>query len=382
MIPLALFLVTAVTGTFGAPVKPTDKTSWPLWAHFSEIFISKDGRVIDRTAGDVTTSEGQAYGLFFALVADDRQAFTRMLAWTRNNLGGGDLTANLPAWKWGAGADGAWGVIDPTPASDADLWLAYTLLEAGRLWCEPTLTEEGNGVLKLVAATEVTEVPELGPMLMPGPASYFVLDEKLWRVNPSYLFLPALRRLAALDPSGPWAGVVTSALRLFREAAVEGLLPDWIAWEPARKAFVPDPVKGGVASFDAIRLVLWAGVLPAADAATRGLQEALSGPLTAWQKTGKVPVRVALTSPPAPTPESGPAGYYAALLPLVELRGDADDVTRLRVLLATRKRNGLYGTPPAYYDQCLALFGEGFVERRYWFSSEGRLEVRWESRCD
>ena len=70
------------------------------------------------------------------------------------------------------------------------------------------------------------------------------------------------------------------------------------------------------------------------------------------------------------------------LLPLVELRGNADDVTRLRVLLATRKRNGLYGNPPAYYDQCLALFGEGYVERRYTFSAEGRLEVKWESRCE
>jgi len=382
VIPLALFLVSAVTGTFGVPATSTEKAQWPLWAHFSETFVSKDGRVIDPTAEGVTTSEGQAYGLFFALVADDRQTFTRMLAWSRNNLANGDLTANLPAWKWGQAADGTWSVIDPTPAADADLWLAYTLLEAGRLWCEPALSQEGYAVLKLVTEIEVTDVPDLGPVLMPGPAAYFVLEQKLWRLNPSYLFLPALQRLAALEPAGPWAGVVASTLRLFREAPVDGLLPDWIAWEPARKAFVPDPVKGSVASFDAIRLVLWAGVLPGADPATRAVQEFLSGPLASWRKTGKVPVRVALSSPPVPTPESGPAGYYAALLPLVERRGDADDVTRLRVLLATRKRNGLYGTPPAYYDQCLALFGEGFVERRYSFSAEGRLEVRWESRCE
>ena len=383
MIALALFLAHSVVGGFGAPATGPDATAWPLWAHFAETFVTKDGRVVDHTASGITTSEGQAYALFFALLADDRQSFSRLLAWTRNNLAAGDLTTNLPAWKWGQASDGSWGVIDPTPASDADLWLAYTLLEAGRLWCEPTYVHEGNALVARIAADEVTDVPELGQMLMPGPSAYFVLDKKVWRLNPSYLFLPALRRLAALAPDGPWAGVVASTVRLFSEAPVLGYLPDWIAFEPAKKTFVPDPVKGGTAGFDAIRLVLWAGLLPAGDSATRTLQATLSGPLADWVKTGRVPVRIDLTkAPPEPTPESGPPGYYAALLPLADRKGTADDVTRLRVLLATRKRNGLYGTPPAYYDQCLALFGEGFVERRYAFSAEGRLEVKWESRCE
>ena len=161
-----------------------------------------------------------------------------------------------------------------------------------------------------------------------------------------------------------------------------GYLPDWIAFEPAKKTFVPDPVRGSSASFDAIRLVLWAGVLPQADPAAKTLQANLSGPLAAWMSTGKVPVRVDLAGTPVAAPESGPPGFYAALLPLVKRRGTPDDMTRLRVLLATRKRNGLYGAPPAYYDQCLALFGEGSAERRYTFSAEGRLDVKWESRCE
>jgi endoglucanase len=382
VIPLALFLACSVTAGFGPAATGPHQTDWPLWSRFSEAFISNDGRVIDRTADEVTTSEGQAYALFFSLLADDRPTFVRLLAWTRSNLAAGDLTQNLPAWKWGRGTDGTWGVIDPTPASDADLWLAYTLLEAGRLWCDPPLTLEGNALLALIAKLEVTDVPELGPTLMPGPSEYFVLDQKTWRLNPSYLFLPALRRLATLDPAGPWAGTVTSALRVLTEAPSSGYLPDWIAWEPASKTFVPDPIKGGVAGFDAIRLVLWAGLVPATDETSKLLDEKLAGPLLAFRKFGKVPVRVTLSDPPVPTPESGPAGYYAALLPLARRHGDADELTRLRVLLATRKRNGLYGAPPAYYDQCLALFGEGHAEQRYAFSNDGRLDVKWESRCD
>ena len=40
-----------------------------------------------------TVSEAQAYGLFFALVANDRPSFEKILKWTENNMAGGDLTA-------------------------------------------------------------------------------------------------------------------------------------------------------------------------------------------------------------------------------------------------------------------------------------------------
>ena len=46
--------------------------------------------VIDPSdARKITTSEGQSYGLFFALAANDRKAFDLLLAWTRDNLARG-----------------------------------------------------------------------------------------------------------------------------------------------------------------------------------------------------------------------------------------------------------------------------------------------------
>lgn len=60
--------------------------------------MSESGRVIDPSdARKITTSEGQSYGLFFALAANDRKAFDLLLAWTRDNLAEGDLTQHLPA---------------------------------------------------------------------------------------------------------------------------------------------------------------------------------------------------------------------------------------------------------------------------------------------
>ena len=74
---------------------------WPLWEAYTQRFIDGQGRVIDRSAGDRTTSEGQAYAMFFALVDDDKAHFGKLLDWTEANLAGGDLTARLPAWSWG-----------------------------------------------------------------------------------------------------------------------------------------------------------------------------------------------------------------------------------------------------------------------------------------
>ena len=76
--------------------------SWPAWEQFKQDYISESGRVIDPSdARKITTSEGQSYALFFALAANDRKAFDLLLAWTRDNLAGGDLATNLPAWLWG-----------------------------------------------------------------------------------------------------------------------------------------------------------------------------------------------------------------------------------------------------------------------------------------
>ncbi|MGJ4748803.1 glycosyl hydrolase family 8, partial [Leptospira sp. SA-E8] len=72
----------------GAALCPAGKAArgaagWSAWEGFRERFMSADGRVIDKSVPQhQTTSEGQAYAMFFALVANDRDAFARLLRWT------------------------------------------------------------------------------------------------------------------------------------------------------------------------------------------------------------------------------------------------------------------------------------------------------------
>lgn len=112
-----------------------ESAAWPAWGSFKNNLINHDGRVIDYSSEtNKTTSEGQAYALFFALVANDRAMFDKLLNRTERNLTANDLSSRLPAWSWGKNDDERWGILDNNSASDADLWIAYTLGEAGRLW--------------------------------------------------------------------------------------------------------------------------------------------------------------------------------------------------------------------------------------------------------
>src|SRR5208282_2573859 len=125
---LLLFTLLILGATGGCKQGP-----WSLWDSYATRFIDAQGRVIDPQGDARTTSEGQAYAMFFALAANDRARFDQVLGWTQANLAQGDLETHLPAWLWGKNKDGEWKTLDLNPASDADTWMSYTLIEAGRL---------------------------------------------------------------------------------------------------------------------------------------------------------------------------------------------------------------------------------------------------------
>ena len=340
--------------------------AWPLWQRYVETFIAGDGRVIDRTAADRSTSERQAYALFFSLVANDRALFQRVLRWTEQNLAQGYLKTTLPAWHWGKRRDGSWGVVDRNPASDADLWLAFDLLEAGRLWSEPRYSALGQRVLANVAARELAQVPGFGTVLLPGPSGF--AHDGGYRVNPSYAPPHLLRRLAQLG--APWDAVQQSSLHMLHLFAQGGAAPDWAFAKGGQLS--QDPVRGRVASYDAIRVPLWVGMMPERDAA---LDRVAEGLFRALDAKGKLPER--LDARTLEGKGDAPPGFYAALIPLAPPA--AREVLTAR--LQTSRKDGLYGSPPAYYDQNLILFAQGFTESRYRFGADGSLSPAWETRC-
>ena len=347
------------------------------WQAYAQRFIQADGRVVEHSAGGRTTSEGQAYGLFFALVAGDRQRFDAILAWTENNLAAGDLTGQLPAWLWGRKSDGGWGVIDANAASDADVWLAYTLLQAGALWGETRYTHLGTLLLAQVRMKEIEDVPGVGPVLLPGPQGFHTTDGGR-RLNPSYLAIPLFRAFATVEPDGLWQSVAQNSVYLIQRASQGGFVPDWFLLQDGGTV-LPDPVTGDVGSYDAIRLYLWAGMLSRRDALSDALLAALGGMRDYLQANTAPPLQVHVQN--GQTAGVAPAGFSAALLPyLTRLNEPTLSDGQLR-RVAAKTGDHLLGTPPLYYDQNLALFARWWMAGRYAFDDSGRLVLDEERKC-
>ena len=362
-------------------------TTWPLWQSYSNRFIDAQGRVFDPQGDQHTTSEGEAYALFFSLVADNRATFDQVLSWTQANLAQGDLSRHLPAWLWGRSSDGQWRVLDTTSAADADAWTAYSLIEAGRLWRFAPYETLGRRMMAEIASSEVADLPGFGPMLMPAAAGF--QHGQNWILNPSYLPLFIFDRFAEVDPAGPWRRIAAGIPPLLEQSARHGYAMDWIEYVPG-DGFYPAPEQtpdhdkktddpGG--SYDAIRVYLWAGMLAPGTPGRKRVLNAIPA-MGAYLALHDIPPEK-VGADGIPVSENGPVGFSAALLPYLHaLRGYSRESAQQMIRMARERdpANHLYGKNLAYYDQNLALFGTGFLDRRFQFGTGGKLHVEWKLR--
>ena len=221
--------------------------------------MQADGRVIDLTFDRKSTSEGQSYGLFFALVANDRARFDTILKWTSDNLAGGRLGERLPAWLWGQRADGGWGVKDENSAADGDLWTRLRAARGGAAVERTGLRRaRPQRLLALVRSKEVAVNGAGVPVLLSGTVG-FRLDKGRMRINPSYLPGFMFRYFAAVDPQGPWQAIWEGYLRMAPQIFSAGVAPDNLVVDAARPRH-PRHRTPPSASYDGIRVYLWAGM--------------------------------------------------------------------------------------------------------------------------
>lgn len=369
----AILLMLAVCG--GCRQEP-----WSLWQSYAARFIDQQGRVID-PSGNRTTSEGQAYAMFFALADNDRPRFVKLLEWTQYNLAQGDFEYHLPASLWGKDIDGSWKALDPNSASGADVWLAYTLFEAGRLWNQPGYAQIARDVLTLIARKEVVDLPGFGPMLLPGPTGFE--HQGAWTLNPSYLPAFLFERLAQEDPDGPWLKIANGIPRLLRESSRKGYAMDWVNYVPG-DGFSPAPefpdaaVAAPEGSNDAIRVYLWAGMLDEKDGARAEILDALPSMSVYLADHDAPPEKI--SDQGIPSGNDGTVGFSAAVMPYLRaIHGSGKALARQSIRINSLKDpgTGMYGKELTYYDQNLALFATGFLDKRFRFGPRGELNVGW-----
>ncbi len=353
------------------------KSSWPFWDHYAERFVRPEGRVIDPDRNDMTTSEGQSYALFFSLVANDKNTFQKMLTWTEENLAKGDLSKTLPAWSWGKNGSNQWGVLDANSASDSDLWIAYSLIQAGTLWKRADYSAKGKSLLLRIAQEEVAEVPRVGSVLLPGKNGF--QNSGKWTLNPSYFPLPLLWSASTVDPHGPWKQMASSLPDWLGQISRSGFAMNWVQCDatschPASDVGETSSPHG---SYDAIRVYLWAGI---ADKDTRGNAKILKTfqPMLSYVKAHSLPPEsVAANGEVLSAP--GPVSFAAALIPFAFSSGEYAVANKLQqsVTQAISGTTELLGSPARYYDQNLALFALGWEQRYFRFAPDGTLRVPW-----
>ena len=381
-------LLVAVSSLIFCVAAGCKEKPWTLWNSYSARFVDAQGRVFDPRGDQHTTSEGQAYALFFALVDNDRTCFDRVLNWTQANLAQGDLHAHLPAWLWGKDKDGQWKTLDPNSASDADTWIAYTLLEAGRLWQYQPYTNLGRAMMGLIAKSEVSNLPGFGPMLLPGASGF--QHGKAWTLNPSYLPVFLFTRLAEVDPSGPWGQIALGIPTLIAQSSRHGFAMDWVDYYPGDGFYpVAKPTAAGQkvnaqngpgGSYDAIRVYLWAGMMPK-DPARAAILNAIPE-MSVYLANHDAPPEM-VDEDGVPKAQDGPIGFSAAVLPYLRAYGDDSREVGQQLVRMNAQRNsssGLSEKNLAYYDQNLALFATGFLSGRFRFGPQGKLKVEWKRR--
>ena len=330
-------------------------------------FIDEQGRVIDHSDERlISTSEGQSYAMLFALVANDAARFAKLLEWTENNLAQGDLTTHLPAWLWGRTSDGQWQVLDDNSASDADVILAYALLQAGELWQAPRYRALGERLAWLILAREV-ELIGSHHWLLPGYFGFVDRSEQTVKLNLSYYALPLLKYFANALGAAEWQHVYESATTLLNYHQ-QGFASDWIVLKHTGELAEQQQAE---ADYDAIRVYYWWALAAQHDATAKAQLARFSGVPTAVENLGSMAQHMNwLTGAYA---EHGPIGFSAAVLPLLE---------QVAPNLAAAERQRVAAMNPAsyadnYYDTMLLLYGIGADQGCLNFNASGELKTDW-----
>lgn len=222
------------------------------WATFKRRFLAPDGRVIDTGNGGCSHSEGQGWGLVFAVAADDQEAFDLILRWTATHLRRPD--DRLHAWRWQP--DEANPVTDMNNATDGDIYIASAMWRASVRWQRPDQARAAAGVARDVLRLLLREVGHR-TLLLPGAEGYE--SEAGVAVNLSYYAFPMLADLAAAAPSPLWNELCRDGLALIEEARFGEwrLPPDWLHVSRADGTLQPHPHWPPRFSYDAIRVPLY-----------------------------------------------------------------------------------------------------------------------------
>jgi cellulose synthase (UDP-forming) len=325
------------------------------WHAYVRQFIQQDGRVIDRSAAGISTSEGQAYAMLRAVWIGDRETFDRTFNWAVNNLNSGIRDDHLWAWKWGKNSKGNWAVLDKAFASDADEDAAYALILAAQIWKDEKYNEQARYILR--------DLWKHGTIDVKG-RRYLLAGDTLCkgiscRINPSYYAPYAYRVFPRVDPADNWTDLVDTSYNVVNTAsglASTGLPPDWVVLNTNTGEITRGSEKDAAFSYDAFR-VFWRVQLDSELFHERRAEEYLRKNLkwitAEWENHHRLPAVISAAGKPL---------------------ADYESLEMLAVLMAATRNAQMYEKLDAAYSQ--GFWGERnryYLQNWAWFGSAAYL---------
>ncbi|MBS7809934.1 glycosyl hydrolase family 8 [Roseococcus pinisoli] len=217
------FLLLALSPLPAAAQAPAQAPADAEWRAFSRRYVAPGGRIIDTANQGISHSEGQGYGMFFAVYFNDRAAFERIWGWTQRTLS----RRQDALFSWRYDPRSSFPVSDPNNATDGDIFIAWALLMASERWDVPDYRAAAARVATAILNCCTVEVGNR-LVLLPGISGFQRAEGIV--VNLSYYAFPALRALSRVVPDRRWARLERDGLELIREAAFgqPQLPPDWL----------------------------------------------------------------------------------------------------------------------------------------------------------
>jgi endo-1,4-beta-D-glucanase Y len=228
---------------------PTDGSAKAAARSFLNRYVDADGRVVRHDQGGDTVSEGQAYALLLAQAAGDPATFDRVWTWTRSHL-------QEPGGLFAFRTNAIGSVVDPQPASDADVLIAWALIRTNG----PRAAEYHRAGLQVAQAVLARETVRRGDTLMLAAGPWATGQPVT--LDPSYWAPAAFEQLATATHDLRWTALDDGTVNLSTKLTSGGraLPPDWARVD--RTVPVPTEAPNGQSHFvqyglDAQRLVVW-----------------------------------------------------------------------------------------------------------------------------
>ena len=231
------------------------------WDAYKAQFIQADGRSIDPSQENITTSEAQGYALLRAVWIDDKPTFDKVYQFTMNNMK--RPHDNLFGWRYGKLANGKYGFLPnggDNSAADADSDIAFALILASRRWNDPSYQDNALPTIKDMWKYETASASGKRYVI----AGNWAQNREKLILNVSYFAPYEWRAFATVDRQDNWLTLIDPAYQLLTNSGAApldkakgvGLPPDWLTIDRQTGALASANISNLTTnySFDAMRM--------------------------------------------------------------------------------------------------------------------------------